>query len=401
MGLRLRLVVAQALVGACCVGASAELGPPAGAGSAPEADAARSARAQPSVSPRFERFTLRSPRLSAFSGEEVSFEAMVLTPPDYDPALGWATHYVIHGFGSSALRTGMGYGGDALDRHTRGTAPPLVRVYLDANHPLGHHVFADSATMGPWGSALVDELLPAIEARYGALAVPAARFVSGHSSGGWSSLWLQIEHPEVFGGVWSLAPDPVDFRDFVNVDLYRAESMYVDADGRATPLVREGGEVVTTLEAYVRRALREEARGRRVFESFDAVFSPRGEDGRPLRVFDRDTGRIDHAVAESWRRFDIRDRVRREWAELGPRLRGKVRVIVGTEDTYYLDRPARRLADELLALGSDAAFLFVPGRGHVDLFDPHPELYPEGLLGRIEGEMWAAFMASGAAPKRR
>ncbi len=38
---------------------------------------------------------------------------------------------------------------------------------------------------------------------------------SGHSSGGWSSLWLQIEHPEVFGGVWSLAPDPVDFRDFV------------------------------------------------------------------------------------------------------------------------------------------------------------------------------------------
>lgn len=83
MGLRLRLVVAQALVGACCVGASAELGPPAGAGSAPEADAARSARAQPSVSPRFERFTLRSPRLSAFSGEEVSFEA-VFSPRGVD-----------------------------------------------------------------------------------------------------------------------------------------------------------------------------------------------------------------------------------------------------------------------------------------------------------------------------
>ncbi|MEZ4449043.1 MAG: alpha/beta hydrolase-fold protein [Nannocystaceae bacterium] len=401
MDLRRRLLVTLTLLGACragAEGASSEVEPP---GSSSSIDRATSARAQPSATPRFERFTLRSPRLSAFAGEEVSFEAMVLTPPDYDPARGWATMYVIHGFGSSALRTGMGYGGDALDRHTQGTAPPLLRVYLDANHPLGHHVFADSATMGPWGSALVDELLPAIEARYGALADPAARFVSGHSSGGWSCLWLQIEHPEVFGGAWSLAPDPVDFRDFVNVDLYRAESMYVDADGRAIPLVREGGEGVTTLEAYVRGELRDEPRGRRVFESFDAVFSPRGGDGRPLELFDRDTGRIDHAVAESWRRFDVRDRLHREWGELGPRLRGKVHLFVGTEDTYYLDRPARRLADELRALGSDAELLFVPGRDHVDLFAPHPELYPEGLLGRVEGEMWAAFTASGAAAKRR
>jgi Putative esterase len=342
-----------------------------------------------------EPFSLRSELLSAFSGTNVSFETMVMTPADYDPACGWAVHYVIHGFGSSALETGVGYTGDILARHAKGKAPPLVRVFLDANHALGHHVFADSANMGPWGTALVHELLPAIEARYGAIADPAARFVSGHSSGGWSSLWLQVEHAEIFGGVWSLAPDPVDFRDFVNVDVYRFENMYRDPDGQPIPVERDGTNVVATVEEFVRRELHEEPVGRQIYYSFDAVFSPRGSDGQPRFLFDRETGRIDREVAEAWRHYDISARLRREWPRLAPLLRGKLHVIVGLRDTYYLDRSVRLLADELLALGSDAAIVLVPDRNHVNVFDPHPELYPNGLLGRIEDEMWASFLASG------
>ena len=34
--------------------------------------------------------------------------------------------------------------------------------------------------------------------------------------------------------------------------------------------------------------------------SFEAVFSPRGKDGKPLRVWNRDTGEIDTAVAKTW-----------------------------------------------------------------------------------------------------
>ncbi|MEZ4384859.1 MAG: alpha/beta hydrolase-fold protein [Nannocystaceae bacterium] len=381
-----RLLAALALLLTACARPTAAptAAPTAGA----PAPAAASALAPAAQAPRIEHFSLRSDRLSAFAGRDVSFEAVVLTPAGYDPACGHPALYFVHGFGSGALRMAAAYAGSVLDRPRDDPAPPLLRVFLDANHPLGHHVFADSENTGPWSSALVDELLPAIEARYGAPAEADARFLSGHSSGGWASLWLQIDHPATFAGAWSLAPDPVDFRSFTNVDLYRATSMYVAADGTPTPLVRSGGEVVMTLEDFVR-----EPEGREIFASFDAVFSPRGADG-PLPLFDRASGRIDPEIARSWERYDVRARLQREWAALAPQLRGKLHVIVGDADDYYLDVPARLLAAELERLGSDASVLFVPGRGHADIFDPHPELYPAGLIASIEDAMWARFLAT-------
>ena len=55
---------------------------------------------------------------------------------------------------------------------------------------------------------------PLHRSRISYVADPRASFVGGHSSGGWSSLWLQVAYPETFGGVWSTSPDPVDFRDW-------------------------------------------------------------------------------------------------------------------------------------------------------------------------------------------
>lgn len=165
--------------------------------------------------------------------------------------------------------------------------------------------------------------------------------------------------------------------------------MYRTDDGAAIPLRRRGDEVLMTLEDFVRR----DPEGRRIYASFDAVFSPHGPAGA-LPLFDRATGRIDPAIALAWERYDIRARLRREWATLGPRLRGKLHVIVGDADDYYLDAPARLLAAEIERLGGDATFLFVPGRGHAELFDPHPELYPRGLIHYLEDAMWARFLAS-------
>src|SRR5690606_35876626 len=129
----------------------------------------------------------------------------------------------------------------------------FLRVILDPTSPLGHHVFANSANNGPVGDALVTEFLPAFDRQFRSISAPTARFVTGHSSGGWSSLWLQISHPDDFGGVWSTAPDPVDFRDFQRINIYRAgENMYVDRDGNERPLARRNGEVVLTYRNFDR-----------------------------------------------------------------------------------------------------------------------------------------------------
>lgn len=170
--------------------------------------------------------------------------------------------------------------------------------------------------------------------------------------------------------------------------------MYHDRSGRRYMLVRIAGRDVVTLEDFARQ---ECALGRYggQFASFDAVFSPRGEDGGPQPLFDRTTGRIDPDVARAWEaRYDIAAKLRREWPVLRTQLRGKLHVFVGEWDTFHLERGVRRLRHVLALLpGSDAQIEIVPRRTHMDLYDGADG----GLAVRFNREMTAA--ASSSAPR--
>lgn len=183
-----------------------------------------------------EELRVRSQRISRFAGQPVDLKCAIIKPKDWSANRKWAVVYEIPGFG------GRHYGA------RRGNGPMdeigVVRVILDPDCPGGHHVFADSANNGPYGEALIKELIPAVERNVNALGTSAGRFVMGHSSGGWSSLWLQVRYPDVFGGVWSTAPDPVDFHDFQRINLYADDSMFTDPQGRLRPLARRGEEPV-------------------------------------------------------------------------------------------------------------------------------------------------------------
>lgn len=334
------------------------------------------------------QFSLRSELLSAFWGRDVSIEAGVVLPPDRSDSEALPVCYSIHGFGGS--HTGAWRSGPKLVEQIQKGYPRLLYVFLNASCPLGHHEFADSVNNGPWGKALITEFVPALEAKFHAGGAPAARFLTGHSSGGWSSLWLMVNYPEVFGGTWSTAPDPVDFRDFTGVDIYHFASAFRDPQGEPIQLVRRGGSWVMTIEQFVTDELKHRDHGGQ-FMSFDAVFSPRGEDGRPMHLFDPKTGVIDRFVADCWKKYDIGMLVRDHWQQLGSKLQGKLNVYIGTQDTFRLDGAMRLFAADLQQLGSDAVIVFADGRDHSTLFQPHPELWPDGMLARIHREMRAAF----------
>src|SRR4029077_10681742 len=87
---------------------------------------------------------------------------------------------------------------DAAPQAGEGEAE-VIRVVLSGNCKWGHHVDADSATNGPRGATLMREMIPHIDATFRTIPQASARFVSGHSSGGWSSLWLQVNYPDTFG----------------------------------------------------------------------------------------------------------------------------------------------------------------------------------------------------------
>jgi S-formylglutathione hydrolase FrmB len=259
----------------------------------------------------------------------------------------------------------------------------MLYVVLDPSCRLGHHVFADSANNGPYGRALIEELIPHIENKYRAVGAAGARFVTGHSSGGWSSLWLQTTYPDQFGGVWSTAPDPVDFRDFQRIDLTRTgANMFTDERGERRPIARRNKKPVLFYKGFSDMEVVMGHGGQ--LASFEAVFSPRGTDGKPRLLWDRSTGAVDAEVAKSWERYDIRLTLERNWKTLGAKLGGKLHVYMGEEDTFYLEGAAKLLRESLKTLGSDAVVELFPGKNHGTLMD-------KAMRERIAREMAAAY----------
>lgn len=330
-----------------------------------------------------------SPALSAFWGRPIHLRGWVVLPPGYNEAAParYPVTYFTHGFGGNQRALVP----TAISVHAgmqSGAVPPMIWVLLDESSPTGTHEFADSVNNGPWGQALTTELIPDLERRYRMDARPTGRFLNGHSSGGWATLWLQVRYPEVFGGTWSTAPDPADFHDFTGVDLYApGANAYRRGDGSPMPLVRDKGRVVATFEQFARL---EEVVGPvgGQLASFEWVFSPRGADGRPLPMFDRGTGAVDPAVVAYWREhYDIAHRLQSDWPRLKAALDGKLHVYVGTADTFYLDGPARRLQAVLDGLGAKSDFRYVPGRTHFDLYVDGDDR--NALLKDIAWQMYA------------
>lgn len=326
---------------------------------------------------------VESKLLTDFHKRPTRLRAGVILPASYgrDTTRKYPIVYEIPGFGG---RHTMALNPARLAQTSR-AGVEVIHVMLDPTCHHGHHVFADSANNGPVGQALVRELIPAVEKRFRTVG-KSGRLVMGHSSGGWSSLWLQITYPDVFNGCWSTAPDPVDFRSFQYMNLYRpGENFYLDPAGKVRPLGRVNGKVVMTFRPFTDMETVMGHGGQ--LASFEGSFSERGPDGQPRRLWDRKTGAIDTDVAKTWEKYDIRMVLRRNWTDLAPLLKGKLHVYMGEVDTFYLEGATRLLRDELKELGSDAKVELFPGKDHSSLMTPQ-------LRDRISREMAARLKAA-------
>lgn len=328
---------------------------------------------------------MESKLLSAWYGRPTFMKAAVVLPEEYDKETNrkFPIYYEVPGFGGDA----MGRSGSTSRRSTVRDGEPFIYVQLDPSCPTGHCVFADSDNNGPWGKALTTELIPEIERRFRTPNANWARYVGGHSSGGWSSLWLQVTYPDVFGGCWSTSPDPVDFRDFQRIDLYKpGVNMFTDEAGKPRPIARFGDTAAIFYKPFsdMERPIRGEQLG-----SFEGVFSPRGVDGDPQKLWNRDTGAVDPKVADTWKRYDIGLILRTHWKELEPKLKGKVHLYMGDMDTFYLEGAVKLLQKDMKAIGADCVIELFPG--------DHGSVMTKALRDRIDREMAEQFRKGKAA----
>lgn len=340
----------------------------------------------PPDTPHVKRIRFRSPMLSAFWGRDIYIGATVLLPEGYDehPA---ATYPVIYQQGHFSLRPPLGFrepdGGEPTEFYTYwtgGDAPRVIGVTFQHPTPYYDDSYAvNSPNVGPYGDAIMQELIPYLEEHFRMKREPWARVLTGGSTGGWEALALQVFHPDDFGGTWALCPDPVDFRYYKLIDIYADENAYWrEYNGLRTELPEardtDGRPRYTNRDMkYYERVLGPNLRSGGQWAIWEAVFGPIGPDGFAAPLWDWYTGEIDHEVATEWRRYDLRHVLETNWAGLGPKLVGKIHVYTGDMDTYFLES-AVMLLEEFLESTTDPYFA-----GSVSYGDRQPHCWgPRG-----------------------
>jgi len=309
------------------------------------------------------RIKFQSRILTEFWGRPMYLGATVLLPRGYEenPETFYPVNYIQ---GHFSLRAPYGFieeeagGGPRSGRGANFSrfwrseeCPPMILVTFQHPCPYYDDSYAvNSANCGPYGDAIMEELIPAVEEKFRVIREPYARLLSGGSTGGWEALALQVFHPDFFGGTWALCPDPVDFRYFQSVNIYRDENAYFKRFGWLevpTPSDRSPDGIVRLTvrqRNHMELVMGSRNRSGEQIDIFEAVFGPVGPDGYVKPLFDKRTGRIDREVAEYWREhYDLRHILERDWATLGPKLEGKLHIYVGDMDTFYLDNAVRLL----------------------------------------------------------
>jgi hypothetical protein len=223
--------------------------------------------------------------------------------------------------------------------------PRFLVVQIQHANPYYDDSYAvNSANLGPYGDAIMYELIPEIEKRFRGIGQGWARFTYGGSTGGWEALAAQIFYPDMLNGCFAACPDPIDFRAYCLVNIYEDKNAYF-YESAYKKLERPGhrnylGQITATLRQMNHRelALGTKSRSGQQWDIWEAVYSPQGEDGYPKPIWNKLTGEIDHTVAAYWREhYDLRHILQRDWPTLGPKLEGKIHIYCGDMDNYYLN----------------------------------------------------------------
>ncbi|GGG77951.1 alpha/beta hydrolase-fold protein [Edaphobacter dinghuensis] len=335
----------------------------------------------------------RSEKLSRFWGRDMYLGVWVLLPDGFDshpdahyPLVVYQDHY--HpGFAAPVpFITTPPPSGEAHLAHlaagykffqdwTSGRLPRVILIYVQSANPYYDDSYdVDSANVGPYGSAINEELIPAIEQKYRGIGQGWARATFGGSTGGWESLATQVFYPDMYNGTYTACPDPIDFHAYQNVDLYTDTNAFVRrGDFGEVPIAADrkpdGSVIADTGGSYrYEYVLGTHGRSTDQWGIWQAVFSPAGPDGYPKEVIDPLTGDIDKSTVAYWHdHYDLTAIMQRDWPTLGPKLEGKLHLTVGDGDTYFLNNAVHLLQSALSDTRnphSDATFQYGPGMPH-------------------------------------
>ena len=309
----------------------------------------------------------RYPLMISHGHFPTDFDGFRTEPPDPDLEPDYSERFDVHGYNIIQQQ-------EAYSFYQTWISDDFPRfIVIEIQHPTPYYddsYAVNSANQGPYGDALTYELIPYVEDQFRGIGEGWARFTYGGSTGGWEAMAVQVFYPDEYNGAFIACPDPIDFRAYLTVNIYEDNNAYW-YDSQFQTLPRPGhrdnlGQIHASQYDYNRleAVLGDRGRSGQQYDIWEATYSPMGEDGYPVRLWDKHTGEIDHDVAEYWREhYDLRHILERDWASLGPKLEGKLHIYVGDMDNYYLNN-AVYLTEKFLENTSNPHY-----RGEVDYGD--------------------------------
>lgn len=273
------------------------------------------------------------------------------TPPDENLEPDYSARFDIKGYNIIQQQ-------EAYDQYLQWISEDYPRfLVIKIQHPTPYYddsYAVNSASQGPYGDAITYELIPHIEEQFRGQGEAWSRFLYGGSTGGWEALAVQVKYPDEYNGCFAACPDPIDFRAYCLTNIYEDENAYYYPGIHKKALVPGHRDYLGHVDAslrdmnYKELALGDKSRSGQQWDIWEATYSPQGDDGYPVRLWDKLSGDIDHEVATYWREnYDLRHILERDWAQLGPKLQGKINIYCGDMDNYYLNNAVYLMEDFL------------------------------------------------------
>lgn len=290
--------------------------------------------------------------LMVFQGHFPSdFGGFRTTPPDRNMEPEYSERFSLEGYNIIQQQ-------EAYDFYQRWNEPDFPRMLIiEIQHPTPYYddsYAVNSANQGPYGDAITYELIPHIEKQFRGMGEGWSRFLYGGSTGGWEALAVQVKYPEEYNGCFAACPDPIDFRAYCLTNIYEDENAYYYDSPNKKLEVPSHRDYLGNIQSTVRESnhlelvLGDKSRSGQQWDIWEATYSPQGEDGYPVRIWDKMTGYIDHSVAEYWKEnYDLRHILERDWDKLGENLKGKIHIYCGDMDNYYLNNAVYLMEDFL------------------------------------------------------
>jgi hypothetical protein len=249
--------------------------------------------------------SIQSKKLTQFWGRPIFIHAAVLLPKGYaeHPNTWYPSVYTLgHSWTPLSFRTtaptgaaaagginpvtGLENGYETYRQWSGDGFPRGIAISLIQQTPYFPDSYSvNSANNGPYGDAIVEEVIPYLEERFRIIRKPYARHLEGASTSGWQALALQLRNPDFFGGAWVLQPDPIDFTRYVSTNIYEDTNAFVLPLGpfltaeRGFQRLRDGQTIHTLRQLSLFEAVLG-SRGRSGFQlgAWEAVYGPTDKD---------------------------------------------------------------------------------------------------------------------------